>query len=578
MRDIELAVNDLIHKVQKDGMSENCASLFVNCVESAILVEKDVEYALKISKYAKQILNKQIIKETTTDIFGVSEVCRQNNASYTYANFFWTIMRLEAPYLLDSFWLYIEKNKPEKKQLYLPRRKTLKRVVDKLQDLEDDKLDILFVHQPPRTGKSLCMTVGGAWHGARNPMISNLYITYKESLGGSYIDALKEIYTDPSYLTLDVFKDLKVVNTDARGNKLDLNKKKKYWSWSGKGLESGLNGEYDCEGWFICDDIIEGIQDARNPETLLRKQTIFDNNALSRVKENAKEIYNGTIWSLKDIFSNRLDFLQNNEQAEEKRIEVLKLPALDEHDKSNFDYKHGVGFSTQFYLMKRANFEENDDMASWLAQYQQEPIEREGQVFNKDNLKFYNGELPVEEPLKIVCACDVALGGADYLSCPLAYVYEDNSVYIHDVVFDNSEKDITQPQVADMIHRNNCKNAFFESNQGGELYKDEVDKMLQEKYKEKINITSRYAPTNKRKEQRIFDKAPEIRQFYFRDVGCRSPQYRKFMTNLYEFTINGKGKRHDDAPDSLSTLASFITSGSGARVEVIKNPLRGGYF
>ena len=206
-------------------------------------------------------------------------------------------------------------------------------------------------------------------------------------------------------------------------------------------------------------------------------------------------------------------------------------------------------------------------MASWFAQYQQEPIERDGAVFNPEHMRFYNGVLPNEEPLKVLSACDVALGGGDYLSMPVAYVYESGDVYIHDVVFDNSEKNVTQPQVVEMVIKNQITSGFFESNQGGEGYKDDIGRLLKEQGYF-INLVSKYAPTKTRKEQRIWDNAPSIRQFIFRDTGCRSPQYRKFMTNLYSFTINGKNK-NDDAADSLSQLADFMKSSTRVRTTVI---------
>lgn len=412
------------------------------------------------------------------------------------------------------------------------------------------------------THNSQLMTVFAAWHCARDTEASNLYCTYKESLGGAFLDGVMEMWTDPTYCHLDVFPKAVIVYTDAKNHKVDLQRKKKYKSLSGKGLESGLNGEYDAKGVLIIDDIIEGIQDVLNPETLKRKQTVFDNNLMSRAKEKCKIIYNGTIWSLHDIYMNRLDFLENNPEATGIRWEILKIPALDPvTDESNFDYEYGVGFSTQYYRTKRAKFEENDDTASWFAQCQQEPIERDGAVFNPEHMRFYNGVLPSEEPLKILSACDVALGGGDYLSMPIAYIYESGDVYIHDVVFDNSEKDITQPQVLKAITDNKVTSGFFESNQGGEGYKDDIDRQLKEKYNYKMTLVSKYAPTRVRKEQRIWDNAPTIRQFIFRDTGCRSPQYRKFMTNLYSFTINGKNK-HDDAADSLSQLSDFINNGS----------------
>ena len=415
-----------------------------------------------------------------------------------------------------------------------------------------------------------------SWHCAKDAEKSNLYVTYKEGLGGAFLTGVMEIWTDPTYCFSDVFPKVKVADTDSKNHKVDLVRKKKYKTLSGKGLESGLNGEYDAYGWMVLDDILEGIQDVLNPDTLKRKQIIFDNNVMSRKKEQCKLIHNGTIWSLHDLYSDRLDFLQNNPEAKNIRYEILKIPALDENDESNFDYDYGVGYTTQYYRTLRAKFEENDDMASWYAQYQQEPIERDGAVFNPEHMRFYNGVLPEEEPYRICAACDVALGGEDFLAFAVAYMYEDGSIYIDDVVFDNSEKKITKPKVANMIIDNDVGSAFFEANQGGEGYKDEIEELLKKKGR-KINLRSEYAPTNMRKAQRIWDKAGSIREFYFRDVGCRSQEYRKFMTNLYSFTVTGKNK-HEDAADCLASLAYFIEGNwSMAKIEVPKNPFRGGY-
>ena len=563
--------------ISQNGATMQHIEIIYGLADISINQKNDVKYGLKLSARAKELLEKLIFDKVGADVWKLDEFCKENKASVQELDFYFEILKLEAVHLLDSYALYIEKNRPPKERFYLPRRKTLKKVVDKLQALEDDELDELFVHMPARIGKTQIMTIYAAWHCARDTEASNLYCTYKESLGGAFLDGVMEMWTDPTYCHLDVFPKAVIVYTDAKNHKVDLQRKKKYKSLSGKGLESGLNGEYDAKGVLIIDDIIEGIQDVLNPETLKRKQTVFDNNLMSRAKEKCKIIYNGTIWSLHDIYMNRLDFLENNPEATGIRWEILKIPALDPvTDESNFDYEYGVGFSTQYYRTKRAKFEENDDMASWFAQCQQEPIERDGAVFNPEHMRFYNGVLPSEEPLKVLCACDVALGGGDYLSMPVAYIYENGDAYIHDVVFDNSEKDITQPQVLHAIVQNNITSGFFESNQGGEGYKDDIDRQLKEKFNYKMTLVSKYAPTKTRKEQRIWDNAPTIRQFIFRDTGCRSPQYRKFMTNLYSFTIQGKNK-NDDAADSLSQLADFIKSGNVlATVQAIHNPFRTG--
>ena len=563
--------------ILRNGINRSVIDAYCEASKIILCGRKDREYGLKVSARAKELIFEYIKSITNGADFNWLETQSQKNKqSYDILDKYYDLLLYEAPYILDSYILYIEKNRPKKERFYEPRRKTLKQVADKLQELEDGKLDELFIHMPPRVGKSQIITLAMSWHCAKDAEKSNLYVTYKEGLGGAFLTGVMEIWTDPTYCFSDVFPKVKVADTDSKNHKVDLVRKKKYKTLSGKGLESGLNGEYDAYGWMVLDDILEGIQDVLNPDTLKRKQIIFDNNVMSRKKEQCKLIHNGTIWSLHDLYSDRLDFLQNNPEAKNIRYDILKIPALDENDESNFDYDYGVGYTTQYYRTLRAKFEENDDMASWYAQYQQEPIERDGAVFNPEHMRFYNGVLPEEEPYRICAACDVALGGEDFLAFAVAYMYEDGSIYIDDVVFDNSEKKITKPKVANMIIDNDVGSAFFEANQGGEGYKDEIEELLKKKGR-KINLRSEYAPTNMRKAQRIWDKAGSIREFYFRDVGCRSQEYRKFMTNLYSFTVTGKNK-HEDAADCLASLAYFIEGNwSMAKIEVPKNPFRGGY-
>lgn len=563
--------------ILRNGIDRSVIDAYCEASKIILCGRKDREYGLKVSTRAKELIFGYIKSITNGADFNWLETQSQKNKqSYDILDKYYDLLLYEAPYILDSYILYIEKNRPKKERFYEPRRKTLKQVADKLQELEDGKLDELFIHMPPRTGKSQIITLAVSWHCAKDTEKSNLYVTYKEGLGGAFLTGVMEIWTDPTYCFSDVFPKVKVADTDSKNHKVDLVRKKKYKTLSGKGLESGLNGEYDAYGWMVLDDILEGIQDVLNPDTLKRKQIIFDNNVMSRKKEQCKLIHNGTIWSLHDLYSDRLDFLQNNPEAKNIRYDILKIPALNENDESNFDYDYGVGYTTQYYRTLRAKFEENDDMASWYAQYQQEPIERDGAVFNPEHMRFYNGVLPKEEPYRICAACDVALGGEDFLAFAVAYMYEDGSIYIDDVVFDNSEKKVTKPKVANMIIDNDVGSAFFEANQGGEGYKDEIEELLKKKGR-KINLRSEYAPTNMRKAQRIWDKAGSIREFYFRDVGCRSQEYRKFMTNLYSFTVTGKNK-HEDAADCLASLAYFIEGNwSMAKIEVPKNPFRGGY-
>ena len=69
---------------------------------------------------------------------------------------------------------------------------------------------------------------------------------------------------------------------------------------------------------------------------------------------------------------------------------------------------------------------------------------------------------------------------------------------------------------------------------------------------------------------RIFDKAPEIREFYFLEDGKRSKEYSKFMQNVFSFKVASRNK-HDDSVDSLAQAVDMIRSTIGT-VSVFRRP------
>lgn len=233
---------------------EEVLKSYVVGMRVAILRENDVEYGLEIGKKAKKYIESFIREKSNGgDFKWLEEFSQRNKHPFGVIDQYYEVLKLEAPFLLDSFKLFLEKNRPRKERFYEPRRGTLYRITDAVQRLEEDKLDILFLHQPPRTGKSGDLTMDTVWHCSRDTERSNLYVTYKEGLGGAFLQGVSEIMIDPTYCYKEVFPDVKIVSTDAKNNKMDLGRVKKYKTLSGKGLESGLNGEYDAHGWMIID-------------------------------------------------------------------------------------------------------------------------------------------------------------------------------------------------------------------------------------------------------------------------------------------------------------------------------------
>ena len=458
-----------------------------------------------------------------------------------------------APYDFDSYLLYVELNRPPHKRFYLPRRKVMLPVVIAMQELADDKLDELFLSMPPRVGKTTLVSFFMTWIIGKRPESSNLYSAFSDTITQAFYNGILEILNDDlTYLWGDVFPDINIVATNAAMETLDLKRKKRYPTMTARSLYGTLNGACDCDGILVSDDLIGGIEEALNKNRLDSAWSKVDNNLVTRTKEKAKKLWIGTRWSLTDPAGRRMSLLETNSAFKNTRYKIINLPALDENDESNFNYAYGVGFSTEYFRERRASFEANNDMASWLAQFQGEPVERQGTLFTSDTMNFYNGTLPDAEPDRVFAFGDLAFGGGDYTSFPIAYQYGDR-IYIHDVVFNNGDKRVTEPLIANAIIRNNVKMADFEFNQGGEAYMNDVAELLK-KRNYYCNMNGAYAYSRQKKQFRIFERAPEIREMYFRSTDSRNKEYALFMQGVFSFVVEGKNK-HDDAPDSLASLA-----------------------
>ena len=476
----------------------------------------------------------------------------------------------DAPHFLDSYLLYLEIDRKPEERFYQPRRRVMKQVVDALQDLVDDKLDELFISCPPRIGKTSLLLFFVTWIIGRDSEKSNLYSAYSDVITKAFYNGVLEIINDPAtYKWHDVFPNSKIVSTNSQDETINIDRKKRYPSLTCRSLYGTLNGACDCNGFEISDDLIGGIEEALNKDRLVAAWSKVDNNLLPRAKETAKILWCGTRWSIIDPAGNRMNLLQNDERFKNRRYKIINLPALDEKDESLFEYDYNVGFSTDYYRQRRASFERNNDSASWFAQYMGEPIEREGTLFTPDGFRYYNGVLPETVPDRIFMAVDPAWGGGDFVASPVCYQYGED-IYVHDVVYDNGDKKITQPLIANKVLKHSVQALEFEANKATEDYKNGVEERLkQEGYR--LNITTRTAQGSSGKNQRIFDKAPDIRErMIFIESGKRSKEYELFMQNVFAFKMFGKNK-NDDAPDSLCMAINMAFSPSGV-YEIFKRP------
>lgn len=448
----------------------------------------------------------------------------------------------------DSFMLYTEIDRPNGDKFWQPRKKSKMRLAcEGLQELADDKIDVLFMAMPPRVGKTTIGLWFDAWYAAR-AVVENmqeksiLAVGHSASLVNTFYEEIGQFVEGDKYKFLEVFPELREkISYSAKYQTINFGEERRYKSLSFRSADGNLAGGVEAGLLLHIDDLISGMEEALNPDRLEKKWQTLYGDIRQRRKEGSKILYIGTIWSLLDP---QVRFRELLAEDENYRIKIIELPALDENDESNFDYRGG--FSSAHYKSERAGMDE----ITWNCIYQQEPMEREGLLFSESLFDTFDTEILKTRPKAKGTFIDVAWGGTDYVAQPIIYEYDDG-LYLADVVFNKSKKDITQPIVAQKIATHKLPSALFEANNGGDEYADKVSQLLSSMgYTCKVN--SKKSPnTSNAKLQRIIQYSPEIQKVKIIEKKQRTPEYQAFISNVLKFNQNGKNK-NDDAPDSLS--------------------------
>ena len=463
-----------------------------------------------------------------------------------------------APLYFHHYCLYLEWNREPKRRFYQPRMKQLYPIVSAIQDLEDDKLDLLGISLAPGVGKTTTALFALTWIGGRHPEMQILEASHNtDFLRGCYDEINRILDPDGEYLYNDVFPNSPRTNTNAKDLRIDLKTDKRFQTFEFTSIGSGNAGKVRATRLLYCDDLVDGRETAVNPVQLEKLWNLYTTDLRQRKQGDAcKELHIATRWSVHDVIGRLEREFEGNPRAR-----FINIPVLDENDKSNFDYPYGLGYTTEMLHQQRAIM----DSLDWNALYMGTPIEREGLLYEKDQLMRFI-DLPDIEPDAVWAVCDTKDKGDDYFCMPILYQYNDN-FYLGDVVYDNNLPEVAIPRLAKALVRNGVKQCRFESNSAGGRIATEVDAMVKS-YGGITNITTKYTTANK--ETKIIVNSDFIKKnVYFLDDSKQSKEYRTFMNDLCSYTHVGKN-RHDDAPDAMAMFVDFISSGIANKLELRK--------
>lgn len=517
------------------------------------------DYCMKISKYAHQM----------------AQYKAGETGSARFDEMYWRFLLFEAPYSVDSFNRYIERDDIPEKRFYEPRAEKMKPIIDAYQQVYDGELDFLSVSQPKRTGKTQGALRFGLQMSGRRPDRAMLAVGSGQSLAGSFYGGMLSIIDRPKSQVnrfFEVFPNARMIEgkepfrTKADEMTIDFQRKKTFATVTCRSIDGKIVGCTEATNLLYLDDTVANHEEAMNRNRLEFLCEKVSGDVLGRRIEGTPIIIQGTKYSLYDPIT----FLQNKAVEMGWRWKEVAIPALDPvTDESNFTvFIDGRWrFTTEFYRNERKLVTPE----VWAAEFQQEPFEAKGQMFPEKELNTFF-ELPVDvDPDAIVACCDTAESGSDSTSMPIGYVYG-NEVFIVDVVFDNSPSNVTRPECAKKLVEHNVSVAVFESNNAGTYFAKDVEADVK-KLGGKTSIRTKRTISNKL--TRIEYASDNIKKnFYFLDRSKYEPnsQYGRFMREVTTMTRSGKVP-HDDAPDSLSLLENELRGIFDVhKTKVIKSP------
>lgn len=472
----------------------------------------------------------------------------------------------EAPHDFDSFMTYIELDRKPEKRFYAPRKHYLRPMVQGFQDVLDGKLRLLTISMPKRAGKSQTGINFVNMLSGKFPDRSTLMEGTGDDLVKSFYNGCLEYLTVPNeYLFYDVFPDARLVQTNADTKTVNLKSKSRFPTIMCRSIDARQVGLSEATNVLYLDDCVEGREEAKNRQRLDDKWEVISGDIMGRAIEGTPMVFTGTRYSLYDPIGR----VQEHAQREGWAWRAIEIPALDlVTDESNYEYeREGKKVFTTAYFREQRELLSAEQFES---EFQQQPFEAKGLLFNKDELNYFF-ELPKDrDPDTIIAVGDTAESGSDSTSMPVAKIYG-NDVYIVDVVFDDSPAEVTKPECAKCLIENKVASAVFESNNAGQYYARDVDQIIRERG---YSVGIRTKRTISNKQTRIEFASDNIKKnFYFKHPSTykRGSQYWNFMKEVTTYTRSGKVP-HDDAPDSLSLLENEIRMLTGGKVEVFKRP------
>lgn len=432
-----------------------------------------------------------------------------------------------------EFWEYCKFTSPD---FYKEDRTFLKDFANKLQwFIEEAEERFLVVNIPPRHGKSRTATKFVQWlfgkYGIDRKVMTG---SYNETLSTTFAKQVRDTIAErPSQgVTVynDIFPKTKIKYGEASKSlwALEGSSQANYLATSPGGTATG----FGCNVMLI-DDIIKNDKEAYNENVLQSHIDWFNNTMLSRTEDAFKIIIIMTRWCTGDLAGYILENFDNVVHINYKAVQEDGTMLCEDI------------LSKEAFALKTKNM--NKDIV--LANYQQEPIDVKGRLYT--SIKTYS-EIPKDSSGKplfkyILNYTDTADEGGDFL-CSICYGMYENTYYILDILYTKAAMEITEPETAKMLARNNVGVAMIESNNGGRGFARNVERECRQRGNNHTVV--RWFHQNQNKVARILSNSTSVMNNVLFPVNWQD-RWPEFANDIMKYQKEGKNA-HDDAADALT--------------------------
>jgi len=306
-----------------------------------------------------------------------------------------------------------------------------------LERVENGTLKRLIVNMAPRHGKSELVSVNfPAWCMGKNKDRSIIAASYGADLATDFGRKVRNIMDDPEYKVL--FNTRLAEDAKAKGS----------WSTNGRaeynavGVGGAITGKG--AGIIIVDDYFKNREDADSEVMSEKLWDWYKSTLRTRITPDGAIVVVATRWKDDDLVGRIL------EEGGAGEWEVITLPAIAEEDEEF--RKEGEALWADYYTLELLEATRNDiGFYEFNAQYQQNPVTRETQIFKPEMFKY----IPLEEVLKKKTACYVTIDTqgkqkatkkSDFTGITINWVDSDNIWY-----FKSYHKKIGESELFELI-------------------------------------------------------------------------------------------------------------------------------